>query len=150
MLQFLAATGLLGSFAGVLLGHMLVTVPYTVRLVGVSLAGFDWDLHRAALGLGATPARALKEVVLPLIRPGLAAAAMFAFIMSFDEVTIYLFTTGPQLNTLPVVILRWVEYSYDPVIAAASAITIFIAAFAVIVIDLTLGVERVFGQRGRY
>jgi putative spermidine/putrescine transport system permease protein len=149
ILQFLAAVGLLGTLTGVLLGHLLITVPYTVRLVGVSLNGFEWDLSRAALGLGATPLRALRDVVLPVIRPGLAAAATFAFIMSFDEVTISLFTTGPQFNTLPVIVFRWVEYSYDPVIAAVSAITIVVAALAVVVIELTFGVERVFGRRGR-
>lgn len=149
LLQFLAAVGMLGTLVGVLLGHLLITVPYAVRLVGVSLAGFEWDLNRAALGLGAPPLRALWEVVLPVIRPGLAAAATFAFIMSFDEVTISLFTTGPQFNTLPVIVFRWVEYSYDPVIAAVSAITILIAALAVVLIEITFGVERVFGQRGR-
>jgi putative spermidine/putrescine transport system permease protein len=149
ILQFLAAVGLLGTMIGVLLGHLLITVPYTVRLVGVSLHGFEWEINRAALGLGATPIRAFWDVVLPVIRPGLAAAATFAFIMSFDEVTISLFTTGPQFNTLPVIVFRWVEYSYDPVIAAVSAITILVAALAVVVIELTFGVERVFGRRGR-
>lgn len=149
MLQFLATVGLLGSLPGVLLGHMLITVPYAIRLIGVSLAGFEWDLNRAALGLGAHPVQALWRVVLPVIRPGIAAAATFAFIMSFDEVTISLFTTGPQFNTLPAIVFRWVEYSYEPVIAAVSAITILIAMAAVVVIELTLGVERVFGRRGR-
>jgi putative spermidine/putrescine transport system permease protein len=149
VLQFLASRGLLGSVSGVLLGHMLITVPYAVRLIGVSLGGFEWDLNRAALNLGATPLRALREVILPLIRPGLAASAMFAFILSFDEVTISLFTTGPQINTLPVVIFRWVEYSYDPVIAAASTITVLVAGVAVAVIEWTLGVERVFGGESR-
>jgi len=149
MLQFLAAVGLLGTLPGVLLGHLLITVPYAIRLVGVSLTGFEWDLNRAALGLGARPARALWEVVLPVIRPGLAAAATFAFIMSFDEVTISLFTTGPQFNTLPAIVFRWVEYSYEPVIAAVSALTILIAMASVVVIEFTLGVERVFGRRGR-
>jgi putative spermidine/putrescine transport system permease protein len=149
LLQFLAAVGLLGSMSGVLAGHLLITVPYAVRLVGVSLNGFEWDLHRAALGLGATPARAMMHVVLPVIRPGLAAAATVGVIMSFDEVTISLFTTGPEFNTLPVIVFRWVEYSYDPVIAAVSAITIVVAAIAVVMIELTFGMEQVFGSKVR-
>ena len=145
MLQFLAGLGLLDTITGVLMGHMLVGVPYAIRLVGVSLDGFDWDLYRAARNLGASELSAITRVVLPSAYSGIAAGATFAFIMSFDEVTISLFTTGTKVQTLPVTIYRTVEYSYEPVIAAASSITIGIAALALIAIFGSLGIERVFG-----
>lgn len=145
MLQFFAGLGLLDTVIGVLLGHMLVAVPYAIRLVGVSLEGFDWDLYRAARNLGAPEVTAITKVVLPSTYSGIVAGATFAFIMSFDEVTISLFTTGTRVQTLPVTIYRTVEYSYEPVIAAASSITIAIAALALIAIFGSLGIERVFG-----
>jgi putative spermidine/putrescine transport system permease protein len=145
MLQFFAALGLLDTVSGVLMGHMLVGVPYAIRLVGVSLDGFEWDLYRAARNLGASEFTAIRRVVLPAAYSGIAAGATFAFIMSFDEVTISLFTTGTKVQTLPVTIYRTVEYSYEPVIAAASSITIAIAALALIAVFGSLGIERVFG-----
>ncbi|MCO5089465.1 ABC transporter permease [Bosea sp. (in: a-proteobacteria)] len=145
MLQFFASLGMLDTVGGVLLGHMLVAVPYAIRLVGVSLDGFDWDLYRAARNLGASEIVAVTRVVLPSAYSGIVAGATFAFIMSFDEVTISLFTTGTKVQTLPVTIYRSVEYSYEPVIAAASSITVGIAALALIAIFGSLGIERVFG-----
>jgi putative spermidine/putrescine transport system permease protein len=149
LLHFMAQLGLLGGFPGVLLGHLLIVAPYAVRLVGTSLGGFDWDIYRAARILGANPWRALFRVVVPAIYPGLVAAFAFAFIMSFDEVTVSLFLTGPEFNTLPVVIFRWIEYSYEPIVAAASAITVGIACCAMFVIFGVFGVERVFGVDDR-
>lgn len=147
LLQFAADARLLGTFTGVLLGHLLITVPYATRLVGVSLSGFNWDLYRAATNLGAHPLRAIWRVVLPGVYSGLAAAATFCLILSFDEVTISLFLTGPRVSTLPVVIFHWIEYSYDPVIAAASAFTVLMAVVAMVIIESTLGIDRVFGGR---
>lgn len=149
LLQFLAGLGLLGTPVAVLTGHLLITIPYAVRLIAVSLGGFDWNLQRAAVGLGATPTYAFRRIVLPLIRPGLIGAATFSFILSFDEVTISLFTTGPRFNTLPVMVFRWAEYSYDPIIAAASSIMVGVAAVAVVIIQSSVGLERVFGHAGR-
>lgn len=145
VLQFFATLGLLGGFIGVLLGHLLIATPYAVRLVGVSLNGFDWDIYRSARNLGASQMVAIVRIVIPTIAPGMVAAFAFAFIMSFDEVTVSLFTTGPNFNTLPVVIFRWIEYSYEPVVAAASAITVAIACVAMLVIFWVFGVEKVFG-----
>lgn len=145
LLQFLAGLGLLGGFVGVVLGHLLVATPYAVRLVGVSLGGFDWDIYRSARNLGASQLVAIFRIVVPGIYPGLVAAFAFTFITSFDEVTVSLFTTGPKFNTLPVVIFRWIEYSYEPVVAAASAITVAIACCAMLVIFSVFGVEKVFG-----
>lgn len=149
LLQLLAMIGLLGTFFAVLTAHLLITVPYAVRLIAVSFSGFDWNLHWAAVGLGATPVYAFRRVVLPLIRPGLVGAATFSFILSFDEVTISLFATGPRFNTLPVMVFRWAEYSYDPIIAAASAIMVGVAAIAVVIIQASVGLERVFGHGAR-
>lgn len=145
VLQFFARLGLLGGFVGVLLGHLLIATPYAVRLVGVSLNGFDWDIYRSARNLGASQMVAIVRIVVPTIAPGIVAAFAFAFIMSFDEVTVSLFTTGPNFNTLPVVIFRWIEYSYEPVVAAASAITVAIACGAMLLIFWVFGIEKVFG-----
>ena len=58
-----------------------------------------------------------------------------------------MFLAGPQISTLPVVVFHWIEYSYDPVIAAASAFTVLMAIVAVVLIECTLGIDRVFAGR---
>ena len=71
---------LIGSFAGLVLAHVMITIPWTVRLLTASLAGFDRSIEEAALNLGATPVQAFMKITLPAIRPGIVAAALFSFI----------------------------------------------------------------------
>jgi putative spermidine/putrescine transport system permease protein len=85
-----------------------------------SLAEFDPAVEEAAQNLGAGWWRTLFRITLPLIRPGILAGAVFAFIVSFDELVITLFLAGPSLQTLPIRIFTYVEYSSDPTISAVS------------------------------
>ena len=79
--------GLNGSFWALVIGHTVVTFPYATVVIGASLAEVDIRLEDAAVGLGAIRPRAFFEVTLPLIRPGLVVAALFGFLISFDEGT---------------------------------------------------------------
>jgi putative spermidine/putrescine transport system permease protein len=91
-----------------------------IRLVSASLADFDPAVEEAARNLGAGWWRTFLQVTLPLIRPGVLAGALFAFIISFDELVITLFLAGPGMETLPIRIFTYVEYSSDPTISAIS------------------------------
>jgi putative spermidine/putrescine transport system permease protein len=114
--------GLAQTFAGMVAGHTVLVTPFVIRLVMASYAEFDPAVEEAARNLGAGWWRILFRITLPLIRPGVLAGAVFAFIISFDEVVITLFLAGPGLQTLPIRIFTYVEYSSDATVSAISTI----------------------------
>ncbi len=138
-------TGLpaLGSFAGLVAGHILIVIPWTVRLVTASLTGFDRTVEEAAQNLGATPFVTFRRVTLPSIRPGIVAAALFGFVMSFGNLEMSLFLVGPGRTTLPIAILQYLEWKIDPTVAAVSVVQIAIIAVAMIITDRYVSLARV-------
>jgi len=118
--------GLHGTILGLALGHTLLAVPFVVVNVGISLRGVDPYCVRAAEGLGASPWRVFRTVTLPLIVPGLAGGAAFAFVTSFDEVVISIFLAGVQAKTLPVKLWETIRVEFTPVTAVASTILLAI------------------------
>lgn len=129
--------GLAGTVAGLVLAHTAVAVPFVMVVVLVGLRSFDPDLERAAVGLGAPPIRAFLRVTLPQLAPSVAGGALLAFAISWDEVVISLFLSGPTARTLPVVMWSQVRGTLDPTIAAvatlltAVALVLFTVAVAV-------------------
>jgi putative spermidine/putrescine transport system permease protein len=126
---------LLGSFAGLVLAHVMITLPWTVRLLTASLAGFDRAVEEAALSLGATPVRAFLRITLPVIRPGVVAAALFAFIVSFGNLEMTLFLVAPGQITLPIAILQYLQWRIDPTIAAVSLVQIALIGTGMLLTD---------------
>ena len=125
LLIFYSRIGLSGSFAGIVAAHVVLVTPFVVRLVAASLAEFDDSVEEAARNLGAGWPRVFFQVTLPIIRPGVVAGAVFAFIISFDELVVTLFLAGPGLQTLPIRIYMFVQYNSTPVISAISTTLIF-------------------------
>jgi putative spermidine/putrescine transport system permease protein len=134
LLIFYSRTGLSGSFAGMVAAHVVLVTPFVVRLVAASLAEFDDSVEEAARNLGAGWLRVLFQVTLPIIRPGIVAGAVLAFIVSFDELVVTLFLAGPGLQTLPIRIYTSVQYDSTPVISAIS--TTLILAWMVVGVPL--------------
>lgn len=126
--------------------HVLVTFPYMVRTIMASLARVDVTLEEGALTLGAGPVRTFWYITLPLIRPGLLAGMVFAFIISFDNVSVSLFLTHVGYNTLPLAILNYVEFNYDPSIAAISVMLIVLSLGSAVALDRVVGIRRVVGH----
>jgi putative spermidine/putrescine transport system permease protein len=126
LLVFYSQIGLSGSFTGLVIAHSVLTTPFVIRMVMASLAEFDPAVEEAARNLGAGWWRTFLQVTLPLVRPGVLAGAVFAFIISFDELVVTLFLAGPDMTTLPVRIYTYVEFSSDPTISAIST-TLIIA-----------------------
>ncbi len=120
ILTFYHAAGLSGTVAGIVAAHVLVTVPFVIRMVGASLARLDPALREAAQNLGAGRLRTFARVTFPLIRPGVLAGAICAFLLSFDELVITLFIAGPGHETLPIRVFSYLEYTSDPMVAAIS------------------------------
>jgi len=124
---------LTGSVIGLGLAHILVTIPWTVRLLTASLEGLDRSLEEAAMNLGADRWRTLLHVTLPVIRPAVVAAALFGFVVSFGNLEISLFLVAPGTTTLPIAILQYLQWKIDPTIAAISLIQILIIAVGMLV-----------------
>ncbi|SDR64240.1 putative spermidine/putrescine transport system permease protein [Rhizobiales bacterium GAS113] len=130
MFNVLAAWGFIGTTTGVLLAHTPGAISYVVIILSGTLMGLDRRLEMASMSLGASHLRTAFRVVLPLIAPGMLAAAIFAFIHSFDEVVISSFVAGANLQTLPLRIWQDIQYQVDPVIAAVSAMLMLIPVAA--------------------
>ncbi|MCC7426003.1 MAG: ABC transporter permease [Alphaproteobacteria bacterium] len=125
--------------------HVLITFPYMVRTIIASLARIDAVTEEAALTLGASPLRAFWHVTLPLLRPGLIAGMVFAFIVSFDNVSLSLFLASAHTNTLPLAILNYAEYNFDPSVAAVSTMLIAASLAAALLLERLVGLRRVVG-----
>jgi putative spermidine/putrescine transport system permease protein len=123
------------------IGHILICLPFTIAGIMASLEGVDPDIEAAAYTLGANRLRVLWEVTVPLVAPGVLSAAIFAFIISFGDVYIALFISGPGVTTLPVEIFSYVQWESSPVIAAITTVQI------VMIILFGLFIERLVGLR---
>jgi len=118
LLFYNAAVGLGLSAVGLACGHVVITLPYVVRSVVSVHRGTDPGIEEAAATLGAAPLQRFRCVTLPLIRPGILSGALFAFLISFDNVPISIFLTDHNTTTIPVAVLSYLVYSFDPAIAA--------------------------------
>ena len=134
---------MLNSFGGLVLGHVLLVIPWMVRLIMASLAGFDRTLEEAAQNLGANRFTTFRRVTMPGILPGIVAGAMFGFVASFGNLELSLFLVGPGRTTLPIAILQYLQWKIDPTIAAISVLQILIIAVAMLITDRFVKLSRV-------
>lgn len=134
---------ILGSMFGLIAGHVLVVIPWTVRLVTASLIGMDRAVEEAAQSLGANRLTTFRRVTLPAILPAIVAAALFGFIASFGNLEMSLFLVGPGRTTLPIAILQYLEWKIDPTIAAVSVLQIILIAAAMLLTDRFVKISRV-------
>ena len=143
LLFFSAKIGLTQSAIGLVAGHVVVTVPYILRSIVAVYARANHETEEAAAVLGAPAHRVLWHVTLPIIRPGLIAGAMFAFLISFDEVAVALLMTTSDTTTLPVSILSYLVYNYDPSVAAISTIQIALVVGILLLLEKLVGLKSV-------
>ena len=127
-----APLGLTNSYAGVVLAHAALGTPFVVITVTASLLSFDRNLLRAAAGLGAASWTVFRRVTLPLVSPGVATGAIFAFATSFDEVVVILFIGGPAQRTVPRQMWSGIREAIDPsILAIATLLTVLAIALFV-------------------
>jgi ABC-type spermidine/putrescine transport system permease subunit I len=130
-----ARVGLVGSSIGLVLGHTVLAVPYVVVTVMAVLKTYDERLDHAAWSLGASRSRTLWHVTFPLIRAGLVAAFLFAFITSFDELTIALFVTSGLATTLPKQMWDESLFKVTPTLAAVSALLLVFVTVVIVLAE---------------
>lgn len=136
----------IGTGWALILGHVVITYPYVLRLVLVSLARDTNVLEEASMTLGADEISTFRLVTIPLIKKGIVGGAIFAFIISFDNITISLFLADSRTNTLPIRILEHVKWSGSPSVAAISTLLIVLTLVLSLVIEKTIGLHRVFAE----
>ncbi|MBY2939407.1 ABC transporter permease [Rhizobium leguminosarum] len=146
LLLFLSKAGITNGMARLLLGHVIVTLPYCIRTSLASLLGSDQRLTEAAMVLGATERQAFWSITLPLMRTGVVTGAIFAFAISMDDVSISLFLSDPSATTLPVTLVSNMRAAFDLTIAAAAVVLIAVTALLIVVLDRVVGFDTVVGQ----
>jgi putative spermidine/putrescine transport system permease protein len=150
LLQFLSLIGLgrwLGFWA-LLIGHVVICLPFSVRTVAVSLAAMPGNLEPAAASLGAAPFAVLRHVTLPLAAPGMLAGMIFAFVHSFDDVNLSLFIARPGERPLTVAILGVLEFGFGPTLAAVSIVSLLIPLALVALFGRFVGIGDFLYQKG--
>jgi putative spermidine/putrescine transport system permease protein len=130
------------TLEGLVAAHVLLTIPWTVRLVTASLQGMDQSAEEAAANLGARPFTVFRRVTLPAMRPGIIAACLFSFIQSFENLELSLLLVGPGRTTLPVAMLNYLEFRVDPTLAAVASVQILIVAVLMLVTDRFVSIAR--------
>jgi putative spermidine/putrescine transport system permease protein len=145
-----AKLGLLQSRWVLVLAHVVLVLPFVVRSVTVSVANLDPMLERAGASLGASPWRVFRRVTLPLLRPGLFAALLFAVIVSVNEFVVSLFVTTRVTEILPVAMFTYVVNYTDPTMAALSTLFIGATFIAVFLADRFLDLSRIFQIGGHH
>ncbi len=146
LLLTLSQAGVSNGFFRLLCGHVIITMPYTIRATLASLVGRDPTLIEAALVLGATERQAFWTITLPLIRTGIITGAIFAFAVSLDDVAVSTFLTDPTTYTLPVALVSAMRASFDLTIAAAAVLLMGVTALLILVLDRVVGFNRLIGQ----
>lgn len=132
---FLSVFSLMGLPFGMVtlvIAHTAFCIPYVFSMVKARLVGMDKALEEAALDLGASPVRVFFDVTLPLIAPAIWSGVMLAFAMSFDDVVISIFVTGPTVNTLPVKIYTKLKTGITPEINALATIMLGVTVLLLI------------------
>ncbi len=131
----------LPEIALLVIGHVMICLPFTIAGIIASLEGVDHQLELAAWTLGASRLRILWEVTIPLVAPGLVSSMLFAFIVSFGDVYISLFLSSPGKTTLPIEIFTYMMWDSSPVVAAITTVQM------AMIIVLGLLIERLVGLR---
>jgi putative spermidine/putrescine transport system permease protein len=133
----------IATLPGLVAAHVMLTIPWTVRLISASLVGVDRSIEEAAMNLGASPLTTFLRITLPLIRPGVVAAAIFSFIASFTDLEMTLFLIGPGRSTLQIALLQYLEWKFDPSVAAVSFVQITIVGLGLVITDRFVKLSKV-------
>ncbi|CAB3657451.1 Inner membrane ABC transporter permease protein YdcV [Paraburkholderia sediminicola] len=139
MYLFFAPLGLANTYIGLILAHASLGVPFVVTTVAATLQGFNYNLVRASLSLGANPVKTFFRITLPVIAPGVISGALFAFATSFDEVVVTLFLAGADQTTLPRQMFTGIRENISPTIAALATILIVFSTCLLLALEWLRG-----------
>lgn len=129
----LVSLHLFDTYAGVILSHAIIGIPFVFMTVSAALEGLDSRVVQAARSLGARPMRAVRDVIVPNVKSGILSGALFAFFMSWDEIVVTLFVSSRNVFTLPRKIFSDIRDNIDPTVTAVSTLMIAITLAAALI-----------------
>lgn len=135
MFFFYTSFGLVATYAGLIIAHAALGVPFVIITVTATLAGFDRTLFSAGVSLGGSPVRVFWDIVIPLIRPGVISGGLFAFVTSFDEVVLVLFLAGPQQRTIPRQMFSGLREQINPTILAVATLLVILSIALLVTLE---------------
>ena len=127
-----------------IMGHVIITIPWAIRLINSGMSGVDRRLEEAALNLGASRFQTYIKVVLPQIKSSMMAAGIFTFIVSFNNLEMSLMLVGPGQSMLPIETLNYVLWNMDPTIAAISSLQVILVLILLLIVNKLVGLDHVF------
>lgn len=142
ILQFFQVAGLqeLFGFPTLLIGHIVICVPFSVRTIAIGLQAMPAKVELAGASLGARPARVFLEITLPLVRSGVFAGAVFAFVQSFTDYSISLFLSRAGMQPISIAILSSIDYGFTPTLAAVAVMTLVVPLTLIAVVQSLFGI----------
>lgn len=146
ILGFASAIQVFDAFTRLVMGHVVITIPFTIRAALASLVGIRKSLVEAAISLGASPMRAFLDVTLPLARTGIVAGALMAFVLSFDEVAVSLFLADAFSQTLSIVLVAEMRTNLNLTVAAIATVFSLLTVLIVLCLDRAIGLDNVIGK----
>lgn len=147
-LRFFNIAGLSGSFFWLMLTHVIVIVPYVMRMVIAAATGMNREIENAGLSLGASRWTVFYRITLPMLMAGIVGGWMLSFIQSFDELTMTIFVATPGTMTLPVAMYNHIAHTIDPLVTSVSAVLIFGTLILTLLLERLVGLEKVLTGRG--
>lgn len=141
LMRTTASIKMLTPFTKILIGHIIIILPYIIRNTISVLINYNWTLEDAAASLGANPRQVFFKITLPLIKPGIISGAMLAFLYSFDEAVISSFLTSAKFTTLPIQIINYMEFQFDPTVAAIATILMGSSLIIMLLINKFVGLD---------
>jgi putative spermidine/putrescine transport system permease protein len=133
------------SFAGLLIGHVFITLPFVIGTVAAVLQRFSASFEEAAISLGATRWRTFRRVTLPIILPGVWSGALYAFIVSFGDVPVSMLLAGERTTPFPVAMFNAMQFDFNPSILAMSTLVLVGSCLAIWVVQRLLGLDALTG-----
>lgn len=130
-----------------MIGHVIITLPFPVRTVTAAAEDLDPALIDAAASVGARPFETFRKIVFPLLKPGIMAGFMFAFLISWNDFNISIFLSPYSFQLLPIQIYEYLLYDYKPLIAAVSAWSVIGTGLMILLIDKLVGLNVFVGNR---
>ena len=139
--------GLSRTYTGMVIAHVIVTIPYVIGTVSASLFNFDINLEEAARSLGASPLTAFRKVTFPNISNGVMAGSIFAFIVSFGQFDVSLFMATPNHTPLPIALYWSLRYTFEPTAAAAGIFAICLVIVSMLITSKLVNLKKFSGVK---
>ena len=143
---YFAIIGLRPGLASLLVAHVVITLPYVIRVVYPCFYGLDRSLEEASRNLGATGAQTFWRITFPLIRPGVFAGAIFSLIMSIDDVGVSIFLITPDTTNVSVLLLTWANSVADNTLAAVSVALVIVTLLVSTLAERWVGFDSILGS----